>query len=180
MPDGRILIVDDQSELGRWMTESVLQPAGFAFTLASTLMQVLELVSSFKPHVILLNAHIDSDLTVVKRVITEFDGSIPTIVFAERCSLDDLASMLQAGARDVRHVEIERGEELPLGRDEREPVDAQLVRRVREERVGRVAVVAVQRFSRRLRRQPAARRLRPGRRGCGSCGTRTTRHPIRA
>ncbi|HET7375533.1 MAG TPA: response regulator, partial [Anaerolineae bacterium] len=113
MPDGRILIVDAQSEIGRWMTESVLQPAGYAFTQASTLMQVLELVSSFKPHVILLNAYIDSDLTVVKRVITEFDGSIPTIVFAERCSLDDLASMLQAGARDVLIFPIEPDRLLP-------------------------------------------------------------------
>ena len=96
-----ILIIDDRVETRSWLIEGVLRPAGYFALEASNLAEARERIATSQPHLIVLDAQIDSAPDEVLRLIAQHGALTPIIVTSTHRSLDLVQATLRAGAHDV-------------------------------------------------------------------------------
>ena len=96
----RILVVEDQLDLGSMLAES-LSSGGFVVDRASTIAETLEAVRSYDYPIVLLDRRLpDGDAICALKQIRSLRPSIRVLIVTALRSLDDRVSGLDAGADD--------------------------------------------------------------------------------
>ncbi len=99
MPDARVLIVDDEQPVRRFL-KVALASQGYLVSEASSGQECISGVANWKPDVIILDLGLpDIDGTEVTRLLREWTR-IPIIILSVRGSEEDKIAALDAGADD--------------------------------------------------------------------------------
>ncbi|HHN94170.1 MAG TPA: response regulator [Anaerolineae bacterium] len=101
MGKGSILVVDDDSEIQRFLSDIVLAPVGYHVLTASDGQEALEKIASEQPDVVLLDLMLPgvSGLDLLKQMQQE-NISVPVIVLTAYSSRQAVLSAFRLGARD--------------------------------------------------------------------------------
>jgi CheY-like chemotaxis protein len=96
-----VLVVDD-SELGRDITENYLTKAGFHVVKAESAEKALAMLAEMRPHVILLDVRMPTmnGFELCKLIRERYDVLTPILFVSAACSLEERTQGLDAGADD--------------------------------------------------------------------------------
>ncbi len=111
MPRERILIVEDDPEIGDLIARQTLQPMGYQVQVVGTAASAIQEAVRFSPDVILANLNLPDlsgkDLLVA---LSSQGIEVPTIVIAEKGMEGDVIQAFRLGASDYLHWPVREAE----------------------------------------------------------------------